>query len=159
MSGVWLDEVEAAAWRGYRRMSVHLEAELARDLVAGSEMSMSDYSVLSTLGRVRENQPDEPGMRVASLASHLEWEQSRLSHHLRRMQDRGLVTRCADAGDRRCQRVSLTDAGWDAIVAAAPGHVTDVRRRFVDVLTREQLEQLALITDAVLGQLDLGSLQ
>ncbi len=153
----WLDDVEMNAWRGYRRMSIHLEAELARDLLASAGMSVSDYSVLSTLGRVREEQGVDASMRVSALARHLEWEQSRLSHQLRRMEERGLVVRCTDEGDRRGQRVSLTEPGWAAIVEAAPAHVADVRSRFTDRLTREQLIQLAAITDAVLCGLPAGA--
>jgi hypothetical protein len=40
------------------------------------------------------------------------------------------------------------------VVAAAPGHVTTVRRHVLDPLTHEQVAQLRDIADALLSRLD-----
>jgi hypothetical protein len=50
--------------------------------------------------------------------------------------------------------VILTEAGWQKVVAAAPGHVGAVRRFVIDALTPEQVEQLSSISSAMLKQLD-----
>jgi hypothetical protein len=43
----------------------------------------------------------------------------------------------------------LTEAGRQALVAAAPGHLAEVRRRVFDLLSREQVEALADIAQAL----------
>jgi DNA-binding MarR family transcriptional regulator len=82
------------------------------------------------------------------------WSRSRLSHHITRMERRGLVTREDCTSDGRGAFVALTDAGWRAIRAAAPGHVASVRRHFIDLLSREQLDALAEISQTVVRRLD-----
>lgn len=144
----WLDPVEERAWRGFRRMWIHLDAQLARDLAADSELSMADYTVLSTLTDV-----DDERWRVTELAEHMEWSQSRLSHHLARMQARDLVTREPDPQDARAAVVTLTSQGRRAIAEAAADHVTAVRERFISVASRDELRMLADLADRVVERL------
>src|SRR5674536_404367 len=94
----WLSDDEPAAWRGLLQMTAHLNARLNRELQEGHGLSLADYEVL-----VRLSDTAEARLRVYELAQELQWEQSRLSHHLARMQRRGLVARCllytSDAAD------------------------------------------------------------
>ena len=78
----------------------------------------------------------------------------RLSHVVQRLEARGLVERFPCPQDRRATNAQLTAAGWDAVVAAAPGHVANVREHVLDPLSRSQLEQLTAIGDALLTRLD-----
>ena len=78
----------------------------------------------------------------------------RLSHVVRRLEDRALVERFPCPEDGRATNARLTEAGWDAVVAAAPGHVDTVRHHVLDPLTRQQLGQLKEIGDALLSRLD-----
>ena len=78
----------------------------------------------------------------------------RLSHVVRRLEDRGLVERFPCPDDGRATNARLTAAGWENVVAAAPGHVDTVRRHVLDQLTPEQLEQLRDIAGALLTRLD-----
>jgi DNA-binding MarR family transcriptional regulator len=144
----WLDETEARAWRGYLRMRTLLQAQILRDLAGESGLSGPDYDVLS-------NVSEAPGRRarLGDLAARMAWSSSRLSHHITRMERRGLVTREDCASDGRGAFVVLTDAGWRAIQAAAPGHVASVRRHFIDLLSREQLDALAEISQTVVRRL------
>ena len=73
---------------------------------------------------------------------------------VRRLEDRGLVERFPCAEDGRATNAQLTDAGWDAVVDAAPEHVTTVRHLVVDALTPAQLNELGDIADALLSRLD-----
>ena len=139
----WLNDAEMRAWRGYRRLRVLLDLQLARDLAADSGLSEADYDVLST---VSEAAPDAQ-IRLIELARHLHWSKSRLSHHLTRMQQRGLVDRHEDL------TIALTEAGWRAIRAAAPAHVASVRRHLIDRLTEEQLRVLGDIAETVVPHL------
>lgn len=145
----WLDEAEDRAWRGYMRMRTLVNARIVRDLGREAGLSEPDYDVLSTLSEIEGRR-----WRLQELAAHMAWSKSRLSHHITRMEQRGLVTRQECTADGRGAFVALTDAGLRAIEAAAPGHVASVRRHFVDGLTGEQLDALAEIVETVLGHLD-----
>ena len=91
--------------------------------------------------------------RLGELAERMAWSRSRLSHHLTRMERRGLVTREDCPSDGRGAFVVLTDAGLGVIQSAAPGHVASVRRSFIDLLSKDQLEALTRISDTVVGHL------
>lgn len=148
MTSKWLDETEERAWRAYRRMFTLLEARLGRELAAETGLSMADYTVLSNLVEVEGRR-----YRVTALADYVQWSQSRLSHHLTRMEERGLVRREQVRGDARGAYVVLTKRGLQAIAAATPAHLSGVRRHMVDLLTREQLETLGDIGQIVVGHL------
>jgi DNA-binding MarR family transcriptional regulator len=144
----WLTTAEMRAWRGYRRMRTLLDLEISRDLSTDSGLSDADYDVLSTLSEAPEHR-----MRLSELAAAIFWSVSRLSHHVTRMQQRGLVARDECPSDGRGAVLVLTDAGWDAIRAAAVQHVASVRRHFIDLLTPAQIEALAGIADKVVDHL------
>jgi len=124
-------------------------AQMGRELQAYSELSHSDFAVLVCLTDVPESR-----VRVLELARALQWEKSRLSHHLGRMQRRGLVAREECPSDARGAFIVLTDAGRAAIEAAAPQHVETVRRLVFDTLTPEQVDTLADISEAVLARIN-----
>ncbi len=145
----WLTEQEERAWRALQFMQMRLEGELARQLAAESGLSYPDYLVLVAL-------TDRPGgrMRLFELASVLGWEKSRLSHHIARMADRGLVGKERCDSDRRGAFVVATRRGRKDIEAAAPGHVAAVRRLFIDKVTPRQLEAVAEVAETVLATFD-----
>lgn len=150
MSGPrWLDEREDRAWRTYTRMRVQLQARLNRDLSRRCGLSEPEYAVLVHLSESAEGR-----LRPYQLCEAMQWDKSRLSHQLTRMARRGLVMRQECPDDARGAVVVLTPAGRSAIEAAAPSHVDDVRRYFIDALDTGQLEALANIADAVLAALD-----
>jgi DNA-binding MarR family transcriptional regulator len=144
----WLDEREQRAWRSYLQMHGQLLARLNRQLQADSGLSLADYEVLVTLSEVPAGR-----LRPFELQRGLQWEQSRLSHQLRRMEHRGLVSREGCTDDGRGALVVLTDAGRRTIEAAAPGHVDAVRRLFFDGLTRDQITMLGQLSTQVLDRL------
>ncbi|MEU5783772.1 MarR family winged helix-turn-helix transcriptional regulator [Micromonospora lupini] len=144
----WLDEHQDRAWRGYRRMRRLLDLELARELSQDASLSEPDYDVLSDLSETPQGR-----LRLSELADRMLWSRSRLSHHLTRMQQRGLVTREECPDDARGAMVVLTPAGRDAIEAAAPGHVTAVRQHFLDLLTPAEVEALGAFTHRVVDHL------
>ncbi len=144
----WLDEAETRAWRGYQRMRTLLTAQLARDLASDSGLSEPDYTVLSNL-----SEADGHRWRLNELAVRMLWSKSRLSHHIARMEERGLVMREECTTDGRGAFVVLTKTGLRAIEKAAPPHVASVRRHLIDVLTRDEIEALATITQKVVANL------
>lgn len=145
----WLTPVEERAWRGVLRMHDLLVQQAGRSLQNRFGLSAADYTVLAELTRAPEDR-----LRMGELAKVLGWEKSRLSHHLARMVKRGIVTREDCADDGRGAYVVVTEAGRAAVEAAAPCHVEDVRRLFLDHLTPGQTALLAEITDTVIEKID-----
>ncbi len=145
----WLDEAEQRAWRSLQFMQMRLTAELARQLSELSSLSYPDYIVLVAL----EGRP-EGRSRIFEVANEIGWEKSRLSHHIGRMSERGLVTREKCDSDRRGAFVVITPQGRRELDAAAPGHVGAVRRLFVDGLSPEQLRVLAEVSEQTLARLE-----
>ncbi|MBS1848368.1 MAG: winged helix-turn-helix transcriptional regulator [Actinobacteria bacterium] len=141
----WLDEREQRAWRGFLRMSAAVDQALARQMLANSRLSLADYAVLVCLSESADG-----ARRSFEIAELLQWEASRLSHQLRRMAGRGLVEARGCPTDGRGRVTAITDAGRAALVSAAPCHVAEVRRVFIDRLDTAQLDALAAIADSVL---------
>jgi DNA-binding MarR family transcriptional regulator len=149
MAADWLTADEQRAWRAYLRMQGRLTAALHRQLQQDSGLSLPDYDVLVAL----TDAPDGR-LRPFELQRALAWEQSRLSHHLNRMERRGLIAREPCDDDGRGAFVVLSEAGRAAITGAAPGHVEAVRRLFFDQLDAGQVRAVREIADAVLAGLD-----
>ena len=145
----WLDEREERAWRALQFMEMRLDARLASELAAVSDLSYPDYTVLVAL----TDRPDGR-MRVFELAATLGWEKSRVSHQIARMADRELVAKEKCDDDRRGAFVVVTDRGLAAIEAAAPHHVETVRRLFVDPLTPAELDALGRAAQKILDAID-----
>ena len=144
----WLDERQQHVWQGYLQLNQDLIAALEQQLARESGLSGADYRVLVPLSQA-------PGgvLRARDLGSEIDWDRSRLSHHLTRMEKRGLVIREECAEDARGLMVRLTKAGRRAIEAAAPGHVEAVRRYFFDQLSEDEMESLGAVFDRVLENL------
>jgi DNA-binding MarR family transcriptional regulator len=145
----WLDEREDRAWRRFLAMQVQLQRVLGKELQHATGLSHADYAVLVHLSEAPEGR-----LRPFELSGLAEWEKSRLSHHLTRMERRGLVERQECPSDSRGAFVALTDSGRAAIEAAAPLHVEQVRRWFLSAMTSEQLDVLTAIADEVLSGLE-----
>ncbi|RLV10574.1 MarR family transcriptional regulator [Streptomyces griseocarneus] len=128
-------------------MSEMLEARLGQDLRKAG-LSSADYTVLVLLSEAEDRR-----MGLSELCAEAQWSKSRVSHQIRRMQERGLVERADDADDPRRGHAVLTEQGAEALRAAAPAHVDSVRRHFLDHLTREQQAALVDIALSVLPHL------
>ena len=133
MTGAWLSDDEQRAWRTYLRMSSLLPAALNRELQQESGLTLAEYEVLVQLCEAPQQR-----LRPFQICEALNWEQSRLSHQLTRMERRGLVSRRECEADGRGAFIELTVAGADAIGAAASRHVAAVRRLVFDRLSDAQ---------------------
>ncbi|MGP4089277.1 MarR family winged helix-turn-helix transcriptional regulator [Streptomyces sp. KR55] len=145
----WLTSEEQHAWRDFVRLHERLVGRLSRLLQAESKLSAADYGVLVSLTDVPDGR-----QRYQDLCRELEWEKSRMSHHIARMAGRGLVVREECPEDARGAFVVITPAGREAIEAAAPRHVEAVRELFLDHVTPAELRMLAEISDRVVKRLD-----
>ena len=149
MAVQWLTADEQRAWRAYLRAGTMLTARLNRQLQADSGLSLPEYEVLVQLSEAPEGR-----LRPFQLGLALDWEQSRLSHLLTRMARRGFVAKQDCPGDRRGALVVLTGAGRAAIGAAAPGHVTAVRRLVFDQMDSAQAAAFGRAFEAILVALE-----
>ncbi len=148
----WLSPEERAAWIRLavllERLPGLLEAQLNRD----ADLTHFEYWVLAMLSDSQRGT-----LRMTDLAAVTSATLPRLSHVVQRLEARGLVKRVPCPEDRRATNARLTAAGRRKIVAAAPGHVDEVRQRVIDALSPEQMQQLTGIVDAILPRLGQGA--
>lgn len=136
----WLNEAERAAWMELVRVMLTLPAALDTQLRRDCNLTQYEYLALGVLAE----QPSHT-MSMKSLASMTNGSLSRLSHVVKRLQAAGYVRREINSDDGRLTDAILTDAGFEKVSAAAPGHVATVRALVFDDLTCEQVAQLTEI--------------
>src|SRR5215469_15496948 len=144
----WLDPREDRAWRAFMHARHQLNAYLNQHLLQDSGLSEADYEILAVLSEHPTGQ-----MPAQELGALVRWEKSRLSHQVRRMQERGLLVREPNPADGRSAMICLLPAGRRAIEAAAPQHVQNVRRHFIDLFTPAELDTFAALNERVLRHL------
>jgi DNA-binding MarR family transcriptional regulator len=144
----WLDDRERPAWRAFLLATQLLFDQLDRELQEEARMPHAYYAILVVLSE----QP-EHALRMTEIADRLRFSKSRLTHAIGRLEERGWVQRAACPTDRRGAYAVLTEAGEQALAAAAPVHVAGVRRHLFDRLTSEQVEQLWAIGEAIAAPL------
>jgi len=145
----WLSETEHTTWVHLSAMLELLPAVLDSQLRRDADLTYFEYYVLAMLSEAPERT-----LRMSTLAAQTSATLSRLSHVVKRLGDRGLVERYCCPEDGRATNAQLTDSGWSALRDAAPRHVTTVREHVLDPLTPEQVDQLGVITAALLTRLD-----
>jgi DNA-binding MarR family transcriptional regulator len=145
----WLDQEQKAAWVRLIAVLELLPSQLDAQLRRDAQLTHFDYYVLAMLS-------EAPGrtLRMTALAELTAATLARLSHVVQRLETRGLLERFPCPEDRRATNARLTEAGWEKVREAAPGHVDAVRENVIDALTPEQVTQLAAIADAILHRLD-----
>ncbi len=147
----WLDPEERVAWVGLMTILLRVPAALDRQLRSSAGMTHFDYQVLVILSETTDRT-----LRMSQLAEMTEGSLPRLSQVVTRLEKAGWLERRPDPDDGRSTLASLTDAGFDALAAAAPGHVEEVRRLVFDPLTRAQVGQLARIANRILDAPGVG---
>lgn len=144
----WLSEDELEVWYAYILFSRQLAAGMERQL-ADSGVSGADYQMLAPLAEARPQ-----GMRPRDLGRSAGWDRSRLAHQLRRMEQRGLVSREPSGDDRRGTVVRITEAGLTALRRATPGHLTWVREHFIGLMTPDEKRMLVDVSRRVMAHLE-----
>jgi DNA-binding MarR family transcriptional regulator len=145
----WLTAEEMASWRSLVKLMIWLPWSIEQQLRRDSNLALIEYQVLVVLS-------DSPNRtaRMSYLAEDTNASLSHLSHVVKRLENRGLVCREADPTDGRFTNAILTDDGYHTLVAAAPGHVAQVRSVVVDVLTPEQLRRLGRVAERIVARID-----
>lgn len=132
---------ELRIWRDYIETAEALKAELAGRLQKESSLSVGDYQVLLALSEAEQQR-----LRSSDLAAAIGWERSRLSHHLGRMERRGLIRRDECAEDNRGALIVLAEEGATAFRRSTAPHLKAVRTLFLDAFTAEQLTRIDALT-------------
>ena len=142
----WLSADEQCTWRDFLTAWQWLFASVDGQLQRDAGIPLAYYEIL-----VRLSEAPGRALRMTQLAAASASSKSRVSHAVARLEERGWVRRTDCPTDRRGQVAQLTDEGFAALSAAAPGHVEQVRRALFDPLSAEQLHQLAGISDTILA--------
>ena len=145
----WLAAAELESWLSVVRLMMWLPWSVDQQLRRDSNLGMVEYQVLAMLS----TRPQRT-MRMSSLAQVTNASLSRLSHLFKRLEERGLVRRGPDPADGRFTNATLTDEGFQVLVAAAPGHVAHVRSLVIDVLSPEQLRRMGHAADRIMSRID-----
>ena len=132
-----MDATELRVWRDFVETGDHLRSLLASRLQVESDLSTGDYSVLLALSEATGKR-----LRSSELAAHIDWERSRLSHHLGRMESRGLIAREKCADDSRGSEIVLTTVGASQFRRASAPHFRAVQELFLDALDPELLAKV-----------------
>ncbi|WP_405951905.1 MarR family transcriptional regulator [Streptomyces prunicolor] len=148
----WLTPDQADVWAKYRRVRRELQRAQDQQLQQDSGLSAADYALLAPLSEAAGGV-----LRARELGAEVDWERSRLSHQISRMEKRGLVTREPCADDARGSMVRLTEKGREMIEAAAPTHVETVRRLFFDPLNSDEVRLFGDFLNRILGAVERDS--
>jgi DNA-binding MarR family transcriptional regulator len=145
----WLSAKERAAWVRLAAVVELLPGVLNAQLMRDENLTHFDYFTLAMLSEAPART-----LRMTTLAARTNATLPRLSHVISRLEAEGYVVRKPCPHDRRATNVTLTAAGWDKVVQAAPGHVSTVRSYVIDALTSTQINQLSTICERLLAKLD-----
>ena len=149
MGDQWLDDEQQRTWRAWLTASELVPRVLDAQLQRDAGISHAAYVVLAML-----SESPTRSRRMSDLARRANQSQSRLSHTVARLEERGWVRRQRAAEDRRGSVAVLTDAGWDVVVAVAPGHVAAVREAVFGPLTADQTRVLGEALETIVAKLD-----
>ncbi|MGP4017038.1 MarR family winged helix-turn-helix transcriptional regulator [Saccharopolyspora sp. 5N708] len=145
----WLTDEQQCAWRKFAALLTVVPAALDTQLQRDAGLTHFGYWVLAML-----SEHPERALRMSDLAARSNASPSRISHVVARLEQRGWVRRHRACGDGRGNVAELTDAGYDKLVASAPGHVNKVRSLIFDGLSQAQVHQLDELCAAMLAHLD-----
>lgn len=147
-----LSSSQQRAWVAFMHVQLRMNFEINNQLQRDSDLSLADYHVLNPLSMAPGNR-----MQVTDLAGFIGWERSRLSHHLRRLSERGFTERVPSAADGRATDAVLTKKGWEALEQAAPGHMQHVKKLFFDSLPEDLVAPFTAALEHILVGINLNS--
>jgi DNA-binding MarR family transcriptional regulator len=148
----WLTQQESDAWLGIATIALQLPAVLDAQLQRDAGIGFYEYSVMSWLSMAPERT-----LRMSQLAELTRGSLSRLSNVVKRLEQREFVRRASDPTNGRYTNAFLTDAGWECVVRAAPGHVNAVRHFIFDPLSAEQVDELRVTSGLIADRIRCGA--
>ncbi len=148
-AGIWLTPGQLASWLSVVRLITRLPWAIDAQLQRDAGLSMIEYMTMAMLSEAPART-----LRMSDLAESASSSLSRLSHLVKRLEDRGFVRREADPADGRFTNAILLPAGLAKLESAAPGHVAYVRQLVIDNLSPERLRRLGQDADRIAGRID-----
>lgn len=145
----WLNAEEQEFWSLLRSSARRVERATGGSVTANADVSLPEYSVLAALADAPKK-----ALRLRELCSALEWDRSRMSHQITRMEQRGLVTKEKSNVDARGVVVRITQQGQDRVDAAKPGYVDAARRVVFDQLDYDDIPVLQKFLAAIVAATD-----
>lgn len=145
----WLTPEERQAWLTLMSVVMRLPSALDAQLRADAGISYFEYSVMAMLSEASQHT-----RRMSEVAALTEGSLPRLSQVVARLEKRGYITRAPDPTDGRYTLATLTEAGWQKVVATAPGHVEEVRRLVFDPISQAQVRQLTTVAGRISSAID-----
>ncbi|MFI0462557.1 MULTISPECIES: MarR family winged helix-turn-helix transcriptional regulator [Saccharopolyspora] len=145
----WLTDTQQCAWRKFAALMTVVPAALDNQLQRDAGLTHFGYWVLAML-----SEHPERALRMSELAARSNASPSRVSHVVARLEQQGWVRRQRACSDGRGNVAELTEAGYEKLVASAPGHVEKVRDLIFDGLSEAQVRQLDELCAAMLAHLD-----
>ena len=139
----------AAAWELYFTTTARLTERIEAALKCKAGLSMPEYSVLLMTDRA-----GEAGIRPSVLAHKVVFSRSRLTHTMKRLESRDLISRRPCQGDGRGGLVFLTDAGKRLFDEAAIVQRDVIRRLFLNEITPEEIDMLTGLFSRVSERID-----
>ncbi|WP_277208781.1 MarR family winged helix-turn-helix transcriptional regulator [Isoptericola croceus] len=145
----WLDPEQMRSWLRLQAVIGLLPGLLDQQLRRDAGLTHFEYLTLAMLS-------EAPGreLRMSALAQRTNATLPRLSHVVRRLEERGLVARSTAPDDKRATVARLTAAGWEKVVASAPGHARTVLETVYDDLDATEVGTLNTVLDKMLAHID-----
>lgn len=136
-----LSEEEMQLWHKWKNSYKVIFGNVVKDMFAQTGLSEGDYGILDRLDLYGEGK-----LRQQELASTMDWDKSRLSHHLTRMEKRGLVIREQLKNERGVQ-VIMTASGKSILLDARPIVSMAIREHFLNLLTEQDMKTITNLAD------------
>jgi DNA-binding MarR family transcriptional regulator len=126
-----LDDDALAAWRAFLTAHALITRRISRELAAADLPDLRWYDLLWALYRRPER-----CLRVNELAREVALSATAMSRFVDRVEAAGHVRREADPGDRRAQRIVITDAGIELLRRMWPVYARGIEEHFAAHLGR-----------------------
>ncbi|AIQ36394.1 MarR family winged helix-turn-helix transcriptional regulator [Paenibacillus sp. FSL R5-0345] len=136
-----VNEDEMRIWNMWKGSFKRIFGRVVKELSERTGLSEGDFGILDRLIQFGDGK-----LRQQELADSMNWDKSRLSHHLTRMEKRGLVKRGPLDADRGVQ-VIITSAGKAALDEALPIVSMAIRKYFLDQLTDQDIESITKLAE------------
>lgn len=136
-----LSAEEMQIWHKWKNSYKSIFGNVVKDMFTETGLSEGDYGILDRLDLYGEG-----SLRQQELASTMDWDKSRLSHHLTRMEKRGLVIREQLKTERGVQ-VIITSTGKSALLDARPIVSMAIRKHFLNLLTEQDIKSITNLSN------------
>lgn len=136
-----LNDEEIQLWYKWKGSFQSIFGRVIKEMSERTGLSEGDYGVLDRLDLLGNG-----SLRQQELAKSMDWDKSRLSHHLTRMEKRNLVMRKPLDADRGVQ-VIITPIGKSVLDDARPIVSMAIRKHFLDQLTDLDIESITKLAD------------